>query len=1615
MSVKEQIDQILIDFLKSVIELTTQRNYRERIEKDEKFREIYKGRELLELLQNADDAYAPSCGKNCKVLVEISEHELIISNNGIPFDKEAVECLCQGKVSPKKGNYIGCKGIGFRSVLNWSDDITIYSGENDGYYSFRFSKQYADQQFEKIKTYSHVQRQLEILQTDSLPIDFPIMAAPEYVEPITKEYDTVIKIALQNGIFEKLKKEVKDFKKNVLLFLPHINEIEFRIQDKEPQNVIFSRKDDPEKNIRTVTRCENGVSDSQDYFLYSHEKKLGFKIGKSDIAKFAVAIPVNKDDRTIHNLYTFFPILKVNSPFYAVMHATFCLTDNRNSLDDDLCDANKKIFKELLDFYVKKVIENFDDERRLELLLPVEYNLAENSPFFNSDIETLNPKDERNRTVLELEQHYIDLCYYKPIFYTVNNQFLCTYNQPIIFDNHIPSVFKTPLFAKIVKLCDSESLRSFALRILCSNDKDKSTRTKKTVQYLKKIIDDNSSGWTTEVRISVFKWWNTRCSISEEFHVVPKLLRVHNKESESFFIENKTDPCFLSGSITELPSWAKISVVDEEDEKQLLTAFEREILITAKKDANGKREDSKRTLSRLVHGEFVNLQEQSSRSVMISPINNSIGMNYDYAVEFVNWLWPIWNESKFDETIKKIVFNLPAKGNVVCAANTLFLGDDYGNPLGKEFFKSTDNYHELAQLLEDEDISVWRKRDFFCDLGVHQYPSVKTVTINNIEDISQVYCDNSEYNRYLKALVKKYPIPDPVKFYNISVRSVENIDDLLKKTDYKNILKWLLASPDLYKGVIEKSEPQTSYIKYKPKIPGRIKTENYLPSIGKNFHSFLHFIFSNTPWFPIGDKMYILNKLTITNDEVLKKFFPCLTERCIDEISAEIECDRSDLKKLLIGIGAHESILDLPSDQFYDVLLKLPTISGTERTSRAIYRAIIENFREDTPKYKRFYEKSEKQAEFFEKGLVLAKNKAGDCSYQPVSNVFFSSSAVLNLNNSYFIDVPAKSGKKDRFKEVFNITPYQLKYKVIGDPEISDCNKDFKQDYDDFLPYLMTYKLGKKDDISCIDISLVKSISIEYDGRPMEIKEKYTLLSKQSSAKKSWLIYVGSETDYTKLKKEKIAEALEQIFNIALQFPAKDFLDKISLLFIYSKSQRKARIVSEFGSSYEYEQAKGEIRTSETLRDLVKKKFKKDGLLTGEIAATISTIDWFSSEPMVERIIDLLKSVKKDIDYLNAFMPQSYSVYQYNIQSLKKEYSINKDVLELRIYNTLKNIVPKHCDLRNIWRFLEDNTEHYSSDSCNSVYFNARETLNKLFSETLEKYELTETGPIATSVDPSLLSLYKNNLESLKQTNDEELVSLFTNDPKLDSLLFFSDKDAITTAFDELKEKHKQEDTSNNSTESDISEMLNATTVDNKLAKGTPKVNKGKKRGTTATGKQRQERKNTYQGAMAEYLVVLKLMQKGIEEVISIVGNDYDVKWRSGSVKKIKKIPTDTYEYDVSHTDDNLGYDIEVVSKSKPVTLYLEVKSSSSEGCSFLMSSNEYANAKTLDDNKSGSFYRVIFVTGLEVKKPVIQFIKEPVYKEDLFKPIPLEYNIVYTADEESSEDSDVAEAENLT
>lgn len=1547
-----EIQKITKDAIEMFLK-TSDRLFLERVEKEHKLAKQYYGREILELLQNIDDAYCPKCGKPCEAYFELTDDCFIVSNYGEPFTMETLQRLCQGSVSSKEGKYIGCKGIGFRSILNWSSKVEIYSQSRErDYIAVRFSSDHADKMFDEIKENDHIKSQVEELKRKKITPSFPIFKAPEPIEPIEKTYDTVIKIYIEGEIKAKICESIENFDKYSLLFLPNVQKITFK--DNSGTTTIYTKERGTETKDKVTIKCNN--DDGKSFFFFEDDKQtIDENFNGTNSIRMAVAIPTETTDNE-YNLYTFFPILNIKSPFNALLHATFSLNANRNNFESSIEDdkINKAVFLKLLEFYVSKV-ENLDlKERRLQLLTP--NNFGKNFSF---------PDDlARMKCVSE----YIALIKNKNIFFSINGEYLGAEggeNAPVLI-NDIPEKIKQSKsdFSRLVEVVRDEE-KLLAEQLVGTNNQVES--------YLCEAINRCSNSWTPDERISVFKWWN-----ANGYTRLPNLI----KDSKGNYIASSENPCFLSGSITDIPEWANINIVQEKDEEALLKLYKEEI--TSYKTNNKSSENEKRILPRLIKSSLINLQEQSSKQVMISPVNKSVGDDFSNAKEYLQWLWEVWkHEEKFDATIKSNVkFVVPTAKNIVKNAEETYIGNEfYGNELGEKLFSQLDFEEVYAPdfINEDEKKKLVR---FLFDIGVSKYPKI---TITKIEKIDSNYINHIKANH---TFICDYYINQ----WNASVMYNTGIDSILKNADTKTILNWILADSQLKTQIVLAEEPESSYVEYKPRISGKIYFDRW--NQGWNLPSYIRYVFSTTEWLLVGNEKYKPSQLMISSDFNMENIV-CISEDYIEKLASELNTNYEDLKQILLKLGVKESYLDLESNQFYSLLLQLGKKNDdkSKKISREIYRAVINNNRGSKAIRTSFYSDSEAKKEFLKDGKVLAKKLKEEAEYKPINEVSFSSSAVLNLGDRYFIDIPPRSGNKDNFKEIFGIEPYEQVYSIEKEPIISKYNREFQDDFKNYLPYLLTYRTGNKTTVS-LDIQLVSEIKIIIDGRSQNVETPYSLLKETKS---KWYIYVKDEVlSYDKIDKCKVAEALEQIFNVYFNFPAKDFLSQVVRLFICTPAQRKYLVESDFGSSFEYNSTLDDLKKAEVIKQKIISDIVGCSPYSDKLNPLVCEIDWMDLDniSVQEKIVALLKEAGKSIDELNKILGRTVSIVAYNRNKLLEEYNSQKEQIKLDIYYHCETL-EQYEELVELWDKFESEINKVSS---NDLDFDEKNQLKQIKQEFYDNKSINSCDGKSLS----LKDVYSKNKEELKKIFQESNLSLndFINDNKNHSLLYFAKivwEDKVKAFIESCKKEDEQEAQKEDNKSETVGNILQNIIIENDLDSGKPRVPSGSRHNGGAVTERNTSKKNKEskrQGNRAEYIVILALAQKKISEVNTFFDNEgYSIIWKSGAANEISKAEGDQNEYDTSQVDDGAGYDIELVGKNDPNRkMFIEVKSSSSNDCSFFMSINEYNKAKEIERN--GETYRIVFVSNMDSKETKISFIDGSV--KDVFDAIPTQYNVIY-------------------
>ena len=331
-TVIEQYNKVVSDFTSSLI--------RKNLTEEFKTKGDYVGREIYELIQNAEDQ------KSQYVKITLDENFISVENGGpdcVPFSREGFISIMMADMSPKfedgSKQYIGCKGLGFRSILNWAKSIEIRSNG----VSCKFSREIADACWDGIKQYiiqnvgdankaEQVIKEHESFAQKHYGFRTPVptLAKPETNSYFGEQNSTVICVEYDRNdsrVVDSINEQINSISGAILIFLANINEIEILDNVHGTTQKLTSIQKPIEDDIRLYTITSPRQAPISYYVL----KESGEILDK----KYEIGIaycPEMKEPR--HYLYSFFPTKKyIGLPCY--VHATFDLNSSRNALKEN--------------------------------------------------------------------------------------------------------------------------------------------------------------------------------------------------------------------------------------------------------------------------------------------------------------------------------------------------------------------------------------------------------------------------------------------------------------------------------------------------------------------------------------------------------------------------------------------------------------------------------------------------------------------------------------------------------------------------------------------------------------------------------------------------------------------------------------------------------------------------------------------------------------------------------------------------------------------------------------------------------------------------------------------------------------------------------------------------------------------------------------------------------------------------------------------------------------------------------------------------------------------------------------------------------------------------------
>ena len=185
----------------------------------------YATRQLFELVQNAADAMSTSASGG-KIEIRLTSKHLLCADNGEPIDKSGVRALMFSHLSPKRGTAeIGRFGLGFKSVLGVTDAPEFYSCSG----SFCFDRDLAQ---DAIQSVAPDFERYPVLRL-AFPIDDRIVKRDRQLRKLHRWASNIVRLPLNKGSFDNLKKQMENFPPEFLLFVEHVKRLTLKIPEIE--------------------------------------------------------------------------------------------------------------------------------------------------------------------------------------------------------------------------------------------------------------------------------------------------------------------------------------------------------------------------------------------------------------------------------------------------------------------------------------------------------------------------------------------------------------------------------------------------------------------------------------------------------------------------------------------------------------------------------------------------------------------------------------------------------------------------------------------------------------------------------------------------------------------------------------------------------------------------------------------------------------------------------------------------------------------------------------------------------------------------------------------------------------------------------------------------------------------------------------------------------------------------------------------------------------------------------------------------------------------------------------------------------------------------------------
>lgn len=1363
----------------------------------------YDGRQILELLQNADDEDADILSFN----LDKENRTLWVFNSGKPFSLNGIRSIMYESLSNKdSAKYIGHKGLGFRSILNWAEKVAIHSCG----LRIEFSRENTKNELEKNGIYTNGGK-------------VPVLGIPLITDStdsrISMDKGCLLEIILPNPPEPQQQENAGNTKKK-----PTVKDIENQLQEINGHELLFLR------HIKTIKLdgkcfkkeiCENdGELDriqinDEVWFIKGKEVELSAE-GKKYSVK--IAVPEKLPEKPRFHFFNYLATkIELNLPF--IIHATVELSSNRNEIldgplykkqNEDILKEAADVIKEFMELEIKKK-DGHSDWNVYRMIAPL--------------------RDCDNRIVRETIYSKL-----KEFTETLKVYPLVDGSYSYKHEFHYISNKDSSFWSKLGEEIGFDKLGDYCAHFL--------KEVPRCYEFNRKV---DPASYTNGIETLSKTISTIPNSVQIRANLVTRLLQQHFEEEKEDFshalcqqiplltndagelIDTNADlftPKTQTTTDFKLPSHIKnFEFLNTVLYQQIKAAFDFEPLksgLRSEKKANDETFD--RTFARVLkHITKIDEYDKNAIEKLIVKRTNELiaktDISNDDKIKYIKEMVTFFKDIELETNLENVKL-VDGKGNICNAEDLYFDSEINRDVLGSNCkFIGQKSYWGIDA--EDK----FQKLMIF--LGVNEFFEKHNIDDQSVIQPFQEYWsrDFHEPNLTIANIVRAYS-------------ETKDKDKDKDKSTIELLKKPVLAALNSLKN---RNDSLTTLALF-------LKENHLIEKLEEGFRGI--FMFRNirpftTNYSPLRcELLKIFNGKILDNDYIIEN----IDKRRLDDAGIDDE-NRKKIFKLL-----STDVKSASSHELATIINNQRSINPEGKKIQTLYKLIVETLSDD----KRLADKR-----ITEPLYLWSSDVNGKEEYHNSKNVYYSDNdstpkAIIQNLNKFKLDYPSRAGA-DKVCAALGLERLeQKKIQIAKEDEklklkISPINEEFQKYYESLKPYILlltTQNVRDKqtyiNNISTCAITLVQSCSFTYDGG----REFSLNIGEVGLADSTYYLCVGQIDSLQEMKNKLIfCQAFDEIISQALKLTPKDDFIYLFQNFEFMKQKLDKKFTPDeitqseniFGiSSFEktfWEKVKEFNGDDFNFNDPDKlyEEILETYELTKDDIQCIKTGSWSTEEDgqKLQKVFAVLKLNPEEKEELLQVLSLSH-YHKCRFENLRNDYRTG---ICYKIWESLKNNPEKHKNyIQCVNKIKQVGLDYDAYDHILDVdYFNELNTkLNETFGITLDASDRGRE-PIGIRYSSDIIS--------------EDDAKELSNEQK--SLLYFEGHNEEIRSF--IKELHKDEGDEDKDDEDVDDEEISLETVTPGNIEADPEAaNKDAAHRGGGTHKKDDEKRNARAGKRAE-------------------------------------------------------------------------------------------------------------------------------------------------------------------